>query len=86
MDMRDDWHVKIVLEDALVFKAAPDGTVTMRAVPRKQWETLLAGHAIGGSGRSMGDKERRVGRASGVVGGASAGTTRYFEAAPSFRA
>jgi hypothetical protein len=48
MDIRNDWQVKIVQDDALLFKVAPDGTVTMRAVPRKHWETLLVENVVGG--------------------------------------
>lgn len=60
MDMRNGWEVKFVQEDALLFKAAPDGTVTMRAVPRKHWEALLAEHATRGYPRSVQDVARKI--------------------------
>ena len=83
MDVHTDWRVKIVQEDALLFRLESDGTVTMRAVPRKQWEELLAGNMLGGSAVSEGNPGARTERLSDIASETSAGITRYFEAARS---
>ena len=85
MDLRDNWQVKIVEEDALLFKEGPDGSVTMRAVPRKQWEMLLTEQMVGDPRLPMADAHRPVGKLRAGAGPASAGTTKYFEAARSDR-
>lgn len=81
MERGKDWQVTLVQEDALLFNAAPDGSVSMRVVPITEWEASLATNEASGSRRSVADVVRQIVSADGASSAALAGTSTSFRAA-----
>ena len=67
MDGDKNWLVTLEQEDALVFSLAPNGTVTMRAVSRGEWEECQGSDPS----RPMADVVQNIVSADNAAGPAS---------------
>ena len=66
MNRGTNWRVTVLQEDALLFALGPDGTMTMRAVPRTEWEAHLAEYRVAETDRPFGEIVRGVVHAKGT--------------------
>ena len=60
MDASEPWNVTLVHDDALLCAASADGTVSMRAVPRVEWDAVLAANEVSGRRQAVADIVRHV--------------------------
>lgn len=59
-DKPGEFQLHLERDDALLFRALPDGSMTMVAIPRREWEARLSRSAADGANETAVEAMRRV--------------------------